>query len=234
MTRAWTPRPATAKKLDALRERRERIVHRVASGESITKVAVAEGISRQRVSQIIHERGLHLGVSRETARGRAVRDSMVLLVRSGHSLEHVAEWFGITTTQARNALYRAGIRLGRRPRTPRHGTATEYKAYGCRCEACRAANAAQVRAWMNGPGKAVTVQRARAYRRARPHADRAWQAVNRALRSGQLVKPERCVCGRDARVNAHHDDYSRPLDVMWLCGVCHKARHEVLKRLKAA
>lgn len=45
---------------------------------------------------------------------------------------------------------------------------------------------------------------------------RAWQKLEKAIRSG-LVKPEPCgVCGHQP-AEAHHDDYSKPLDVRWLC-----------------
>lgn len=36
-------------------------------------------------------------------------------------------------------------------------------------------------------------------------------------------------CGSSVRVHAHHDDYSRPLDVMWLCPKHHAQRHMELK-----
>jgi hypothetical protein len=32
------------------------------------------------------------------------------------------------------------------------------------------------------------------------------------------------VCGR-TRSHAHHDDYSKPLDVIWLCSTHHRSRH---------
>lgn len=35
-------------------------------------------------------------------------------------------------------------------------------------------------------------------------------------------------CGRIDFVHAHHDDYSKPLDVIWLCPVHHKERHKEL------
>lgn len=53
-------------------------------------------------------------------------------------------------------------------------------------------------------------------------------AVARALRNGSLV-PENCVvCGSEKSV-AHHENYDKPLDVVWLCQVHHKARHKEMK-----
>jgi hypothetical protein len=37
------------------------------------------------------------------------------------------------------------------------------------------------------------------------------------------------VCGTQDRVQAHHEDYSRPLDVVWLCPTHHKARHREMR-----
>lgn len=37
------------------------------------------------------------------------------------------------------------------------------------------------------------------------------------------VRRERCFCGEPAE--AHHEDYSKPLDVIWLCRAHHLARH---------
>lgn len=38
-------------------------------------------------------------------------------------------------------------------------------------------------------------------------------------------------CNSTLNVHAHHDDYSRPLDVIWLCPIHHKERHKELKCL---
>ena len=44
-----------------------------------------------------------------------------------------------------------------------------------------------------------------------------------ALRRGLAVKPATCQdCGSDERLQGHHDNYERPLDVKWLCEACHK------------
>lgn len=48
-----------------------------------------------------------------------------------------------------------------------------------------------------------------------------------AIRSGNLVKQPCQVCG-EMEVEAHHEDYSKPLDVWWLCKPHHAARHREL------
>lgn len=48
-----------------------------------------------------------------------------------------------------------------------------------------------------------------------------------ARRNGRL-KPSPCeVCG-EPKVHGHHDDYTQPLAVRWLCQKCHSALHESL------
>lgn len=62
-------------------------------------------------------------------------------------------------------------------------------------------------------------------RRNRPRV-RAHELVYEAIKRGELVRPTVCSgCGEGGRIEAHHDDYSKPLDVRWLCPRCHKARH---------
>jgi len=63
-------------------------------------------------------------------------------------------------------------------------------------------------------------------------ASRAHTIVWRAVRAGELVRPECCsACGDERpRIEGHHEDYGRPLDVDWLCVRCHKRRHGVLAR----
>lgn len=62
------------------------------------------------------------------------------------------------------------------------------------------------------------------YRDSNPEKYRAHIAVGNAVRAGRLVRQPCEVCGR-AEVHAHHDDYSRPLDVRWLCPACHAQHH---------
>lgn len=62
----------------------------------------------------------------------------------------------------------------------------------------------------------------------------AHSAVARAIRNGDLKRMPCQMCGSELGVHAHHDDYSQPFNVMWLCVVHHKARHAYLNYVKAA
>jgi len=66
------------------------------------------------------------------------------------------------------------------------------------------------------------------YKKDHPHKIKAGSAVNNAVRAGKLIKPEQCeCCKREADlIHGHHEDYKKPLDVMWLCPTCHAARHK--------
>lgn len=49
-------------------------------------------------------------------------------------------------------------------------------------------------------------------------------AAGNAIRDGRLKKEPCHYCG-ELKVQAHHHDYSRPLDVKWVCFKCHR-EHE--------
>lgn len=61
-----------------------------------------------------------------------------------------------------------------------------------------------------------------------PEKRRAHSAVNNAIRGGKLIKPTACEsCGENnVAIHGHHHDYSKPLDVEWLCPQCHSDRHK--------
>lgn len=54
--------------------------------------------------------------------------------------------------------------------------------------------------------------------------------ANNAQRRGQIIKQPCEKCG-EPESQKHHDDYSKPLAVRWLCAGCHQAEHETLTRL---
>lgn len=65
------------------------------------------------------------------------------------------------------------------------------------------------------------------YAKANPEKVKAHNKVEWALKSGQLKREPCKVCG--APSEAHHPDYTRPLYVVWLCSVHHKAEHKRLR-----
>lgn len=51
---------------------------------------------------------------------------------------------------------------------------------------------------------------------------KARQKLNNAVISGRIIRPTNCSqCGKLRKITAHHDDYSKPFEVRWLCLECH-------------
>ena len=66
----------------------------------------------------------------------------------------------------------------------------------------------------------------RSYRTLNPAKYKAHCAVSNAVRDGRLTKRDSCEgCGSELSIHGHHDDYSKPLDVRWLCAGCHRQWH---------
>jgi ribosomal protein S27AE len=64
----------------------------------------------------------------------------------------------------------------------------------------------------------------RSWQERNPEKRSAHIKVGNAIKSGKLIKGLCEVCG-SSKVHAHHDDYSRPLDVRWLCPEHHSLEH---------
>lgn len=77
-------------------------------------------------------------------------------------------------------------------------------------------------------------QYAKAKERA-PEKMRARSLMSAAIKRGQLVRQPCEKCG-EPKVHGHHTDYSKPLDVMWLCRKHHyeehRRRHAHIARIK--
>ena len=52
-----------------------------------------------------------------------------------------------------------------------------------------------------------------------------------AIKNGKLTPQPCAVCGKD-KTQGHHEDYSKPLDVVWLCIRHHQDRHIHLRNAK--
>jgi hypothetical protein len=86
----------------------------------------------------------------------------------------------------------------------------------------------QRRAWVAAKDQAkryASQRRARRnHERRNPEKVAAREAVQKAIRKGLLTEQPCEECG--AKAQAHHEDYSKPLDVIWLCPIHHKKRHK--------
>ena len=64
------------------------------------------------------------------------------------------------------------------------------------------------------------------HRKANPEKYRAHMWVSNAIRDGRLER-QPCMLCSDPKAQAHHEDYSKPSEVEWLCFKCHREeRHQ--------
>ena len=91
------------------------------------------------------------------------------------------------------------------------------------CRGCNTKHVATYRATAKGK-KAINEASKRSYIKNKEK----WLARSKAryaVKIGKLIKPDRCeVCEKKAAGHAlqgHHEDYSKPLEVTWLCISCH-------------
>lgn len=60
-----------------------------------------------------------------------------------------------------------------------------------------------------------------------PEKYKARLEVEKAKKKGDIVYPDHCpICGIKKKVQAHHKNYLKPLDVEFMCDPCHKKEHK--------
>ncbi|MGC1177023.1 MAG: hypothetical protein WA843_03035 [Candidatus Saccharimonadales bacterium] len=69
--------------------------------------------------------------------------------------------------------------------------------------------------------------------RDRRHAEKkkAQHLLQTYVQRGKILKPSICsICNCESkRIEGHHADYSKPLEVIWVCSSCHHNIHKSLK-----
>ena len=81
-------------------------------------------------------------------------------------------------------------------------------------------------------GKSVRFKSTKNYRNENPVRYKANTAVGNAIRDGRLIRPSNCEkCGIHCKPQGHHDDYSKKLDVRWLCVDCHNEFHNFVREV---
>lgn len=90
------------------------------------------------------------------------------------------------------------------------------------CRENRARANQNVRRYRAADPERIAKQR-KDYVRKYPEKVSARAKANRAYRRGKIVKPTKCTKCKavTTELEMHHVDYSRPLDVRWLCAPCH-------------
>lgn len=66
----------------------------------------------------------------------------------------------------------------------------------------------------------------RAYEKRNPERKKAYQTLYRALKKGIVTRPNKCqMCAKECKPEGHHHDYSKLLEVIWVCRKCHLEIH---------
>lgn len=67
------------------------------------------------------------------------------------------------------------------------------------------------------------------WKKRNPQKSAAHTLVLWAIKTGILKKPIMCEeCNKECKVEAHHVDYFKPLDIHWLCKKCHSKKHQTI------
>ncbi len=64
-----------------------------------------------------------------------------------------------------------------------------------------------------------------------PNKRRARGTLKKAVHDGRIIKPTVCsICLREfvekRFIHGHHNDYSKPHEVVWVCAACHPGLHK--------
>lgn len=114
-----------------------------------------------------------------------------------------------------------------RVKVNREENAERYKEF----ERGRANNPERVQArkayLLTDAGKASKKKATHKYKENNPKKRAVHVITGNAIRDNKLTKGSCEVCGSDETIVAHHCDYDKPLDVMWLCAKHHIEWHDL-------
>jgi hypothetical protein len=86
-------------------------------------------------------------------------------------------------------------------------------------------NRQRQRKWREENRTAIGMQ-VSSWKKRNPQKAAAHTLVLWAIKSGFIKKQECCEqCGLMAKLEGHHEDYLKPLEVKWLCKSCHSKKH---------
>lgn len=89
-----------------------------------------------------------------------------------------------------------------------------------------------IKKWrMSEKGKQVYEQSIKKWVNRNPKKYVAHYVVSMAIKHG-ILHPRGCERCDSIVSQAHHEDYDKPYEVIWLCPQCHKDRHQEIKNSK--
>jgi hypothetical protein len=90
------------------------------------------------------------------------------------------------------------------------------------CQRCKVGP--ESNAWKGGVTSAEAIRNKRNFEKKYPEKLHAQRAANRAFRDGKILRQPCEICNGIAEM--HHDDYTQPLQVRWLCRTHHRQFHK--------
>ena len=93
---------------------------------------------------------------------------------------------------------------------------------------CREQSKIRTRRYLQSEkGKAKHLETTKKYEKENPEKISAQNKVRKAVKSGRLMRPNICqVCNKEGNIHGHHEDSAKPLEVIWMCSICHLYHHQ--------
>jgi hypothetical protein len=89
------------------------------------------------------------------------------------------------------------------------------------------ANARQKKYMATAKGKAKHGEARKKYDQENPEKIKAQRKVRIEIKSGRMIRPDVCeVCNKVSKTHGHHENYNKPLEVIWMCSICHLYHHQ--------
>lgn len=77
-------------------------------------------------------------------------------------------------------------------------------------------------------GRKSVMLAGRRYRYSHPLETKAHMIISHGIRDGSIIRPSKCSkCFIKCIPEAHHEDYTKPLEVDWVCKHCHESIHHL-------